>query len=62
MGTLLTIQLLAELHQEFNHLLHGVYINIKADFYLVDRSTLWLMLKGDGVADVLLNIIEVQQK
>lgn len=57
MDVVLTFRLLAELYQELNHSLHMAYIDIKAAFDSVNRSALWLALKGGGVPDVLLNLL-----
>lgn len=57
MDIVLTLQLLVELHGEFNHLLHVAHLHIKETFDSVDRLALWVALKGVGVPNVLLNLV-----
>lgn len=57
MDAVLTLCLLAGLHQELNHLLPVAYISVKEAFDSIDSSVLWLVLKGVGVPEVLLNLV-----
>jgi hypothetical protein len=57
MDAILALRLLIELHHEFDRPLHVAYVDLKAAFDSVDRSALWLALKGIGVPDTLLRLI-----
>ena len=58
MDAILTLRLLSEIHREFDHPLAVAYVDIKAAFDSVDRKALWLALKGIGVPDVLMRLIQ----
>jgi len=55
---ILALRLLSELHREFNRPLHVAYLDIKAAFDSVDRQALWKALRGVGVPDMLIKLIE----
>jgi hypothetical protein len=55
---ILALRLLAELHREFQRPLHVAYVDLKSAFDSVDRSALWLALKGIGVPDTLLRLLQ----
>ena len=57
MDAILAHRLLTELHREFNRPLHVAYVDLKAAFDSVDRSALWLALKGISVPDTFLRLI-----
>ena len=57
MDAILALRLLIELHHEFDRPLHVAYVDLKAAFDSVDRSALWLALKGIGVPDTLLRLV-----
>ena len=54
---ILALRLLAELHRAFNRPLHVAYIDVKAAFDSVDRSSLWKALQGAGMPPFLLQLI-----
>src|SRR5271163_2729054 len=54
----LALRLLSELHFEFQRPLHVAYVDLKSAFDSVDRSALWLALKGVGVPDMLLGLLQ----
>ena len=57
MDARLALRILAELHREFQHPLNMAYIDMKAAFDSVDRTSLWKVLRGNGVPSSLLNLI-----
>jgi len=50
--------LLSELHREFSHPLHVAYVDLKSAFDSVDRQALWKALRGIGMPQILLKLIE----
>ena len=58
MDAILALRLLVELHREFQRPLCVAYVDLKSAFDSVDRSALWLTLKGIGVPDTLLRLVQ----
>jgi len=58
LDAILALRLLAELHQEFNRPLQVAYVDLKSAFDSVDRKALWKALRGIGMPQILLNLIE----
>src|SRR5271163_1908129 len=54
----LALRLLSDLHFEFQRPLYVAYVDLKYAFDSVDRSALWLALKGVGVPDMLLGLLQ----
>lgn len=55
---ILALRLLSELHREFNRPLHVAYVDLKSAFDSVDRKALWKALRGTGMPQVLLKLID----
>ena len=55
---ILALRLLLELHSEFKRPLYVAYVDLKSAFDSVYRTALWLALKGVGVPDVILRLIQ----
>jgi hypothetical protein len=55
---ILALRLLAELHSEFRRPLHVAHVDLKSAFESVDRSALWLALKGVGTPDIILWLMQ----
>jgi len=55
---ILALRLLSEIYREFSCPLQVAYLDIKAAFDSVDRRALWKALRGRGVPDILLNLID----
>jgi len=51
-------QLLSEVHREFSQPLHVAFVDLKAAFDFVDRLALWKALRGIGIPQYLLQLIE----
>ena len=58
MDAILALRLLSEIRREFNRPLAVAYVDIKAAFDSVDRKALWLALKGIGVPDPLMRLMQ----
>jgi len=58
MDAVLALRLLSEIHREFNQPLHVAYVDLKSAFDCVDRMALWKSLRGIGVPQFLLRLIE----
>jgi len=54
---ILALGLLSELLCEFRHPLHAAYVDLKWVFDSIDRSALWLTLKGVDRLGILLNLL-----
>jgi len=54
---ILALNLLSEIHREFNRPLNAAYLDIKAAFDSVDRCALWKALRSRGIPDVLKDLI-----
>ena len=55
---ILTMRLLEELHLEFGQTLHVAYVELKSIFDSVDKQALWMALRGVGVPDTLLRLVQ----
>jgi len=55
-NAILTLLLLSEIVYEFQHHLRVVYVDLKSAFDYVDRSALWLALKGVGTPNILFQL------
>jgi len=55
---ILAVWLLSELHREFDRPLHVAYVDPKSAFDSMDRQALWKVLRGIGMPQVLLKLIE----
>jgi len=53
---ILALQLLSELHRQFNRPLYVAFVDIKSAFDSVDRNALWKTLRARGIPDILLNL------
>ena len=58
MDAILALWLLLEIHLEFDRPVAVSYVDIKAAFDSLDRKALWLALKGIGVPDVLVRLMQ----
>ena len=58
MDAILALRLLTKLHWEFNRPLQVAYVDLKSASDSVDRQALWKALRGVGMPQVLLNLIE----
>ena len=58
MDAILALRLLSEVHREFSHPLHVAFVDLKAAFDSVDRLALWKALRGIGIPQYLLHLIE----
>jgi len=58
MDAILALRLLSEMHREFNQPLHVAYVDLKSAFDSVDRMVLWKSLRGIGVPQFLIRLIE----
>ena len=54
---ILALRVLAQRRREFRQPLFSAFVDLRAAFDSLDRSALWLLLKGIGVPSKLLNII-----
>jgi len=52
------LRLLSEVHREFSQPLHVAFVDLKAAFDSVDRLALWKALRGIGIPQYLLQLIE----
>ena len=55
---ILALRLFVELHSEFKRSLYVGYVDLKSAFDSVDRTALWLALKGIGIPDVILRLLQ----
>lgn len=55
---ILALRLFVELHSEFKRPLYVGYVDLKSAFDSVDRTALWLALKGIGIPDVILRLLQ----
>ena len=55
---ILALRLLSEVHREFSQPLHVAFVDLKAAFDSVDRLALWKALRGIGMPQYLLQLIE----
>jgi len=55
---ILALRLLSELHREVSRPLHVAYVDVKSAFDSVDRKALWKALRGTGMPQTLLKLIE----
>ena len=55
---ILALRLLSEIHGEFDRPLQAAYLVIKVAFDSVDRRALWKALRGRGIPEILLNLME----
>ena len=55
---ILALRLLVELHLEFGRTLHVAYVDLKSAFESVDRQARWRALRGVGVPDTLLRLVQ----
>jgi len=55
---ILALRLLSKFNYEFQRPLHVAYVDLKSAFDFVDRSALWLALKGVGTPDILLQLLQ----
>ena len=55
---ILALRLFVELHSEFKSPLYVFYVDLKSAFDSVDRTALWLALKGIGIPDVILRLLQ----
>jgi len=58
MDAILALRLLSEIHREFNQPLHVAYVDLKSAFDSVDRMALLQSLRGIGVPQFLVRLIE----
>ena len=58
MDAILALRLLSEVHREFSQLLHVAFVDLKVAFDSVDRLALWKALRGIGIPQYLLHLIE----
>lgn len=49
MNRILALRPLAEIHIEFQQLLHVAFVDLKATFDSVDRIAIWKAMRGIGV-------------
>uniref|UniRef100_H3ABK0 Reverse transcriptase domain-containing protein n=1 Tax=Latimeria chalumnae TaxID=7897 RepID=H3ABK0_LATCH len=58
MDAIFALCLLSEIHREFNCPLIAAYVELKAAFDSIDRNALWKALRGIGIPDTLLRLIQ----
>jgi len=58
LDAILALRLLSEVHREFSQPLHVTFVDLKAAFDSVDRLALWKALRGIGIPQYLLQLIE----
>jgi len=58
LDAILALRLLSEVHREFSQPLHVAFVDLKAAFDSVDRLALWKALRGIGIPQYLLQLIE----
>jgi len=58
MDAIIALRLLSEVHREFSQPLHVAFVDLKAAFDSVDRLALWKALRGIGIPQYLLHLIE----
>ena len=54
----MALRLLSEVHREFSQPLHVAFVDLKAAFDSVDRLAVWKALRGIGIPQYLLQLIE----
>ena len=52
------LRLLSEIHREFSQPLHVAFVDLKVAFDSLDRLSLWKALRGIGIPQYLLQLIE----
>jgi len=58
LDAILALRLLSEVHREFSQPMHVAFVDLKAAFDSVDRLALWKALRGIGIPQYLLQLIE----
>ena len=58
LDAILALRMLSEVHREFSQPLHVAFVDLKAAFDSVDRLALWKALRGIGILQYLLQLIE----